>query len=62
MVCKECLGDILTRKPEGAGRQFLKRSALWGLSVVSFLLAWSFFVLVGRLMILLRDLRGGAGG
>lgn len=62
MICKECLETLLSEKTSHKGQQLLRRAALWGLSLISFLLAWSFFLLVGRLMILLQDLRRGLGG
>ncbi|MCC5843346.1 MAG: rhomboid family protein [Verrucomicrobia bacterium] len=62
MICKECLEKLLAQKPDRRGRMYLRRAALWGLSLISFLLTWSFFLLLGRLMILLQDLRRGLAG
>lgn len=62
MMCTGCLAALLAERPARRGRQVLRRAALWGLAGVSVVLAWSFFVLVGRVMILLRDLREGLGG
>ncbi len=62
MICKECLAKLLAQAPERKSRKLLRRAVLWGMAMLSFLLAWSFFLLLGRVMILLQDLRRGLGG
>jgi hypothetical protein len=62
MICTGCLAAILARNPKGRRLRLFRRAAMWGMALISFLLTWSFFMLVGRVMILLQDLRRGLGG
>lgn len=61
-ICKDCLETLLAQKTVRKGRRLFRRAAMWGLTALSFLLAWSFFMMLGRFMILLQDLRRGMGG
>ncbi len=58
MMCTHCIRLRLAPGETKKNRQLLRRGLLWCAALGGVFIAWSFFVLLGRLLLLLNDLKG----